>query len=182
MKREFECDPMVKMTAFVKKNKVSQSTVSRAIKEMGGNCFRRVKIPLLTDCLREKRRVRCRRLLNDLKSHGNRILIFSDEKSTFTVFNQSSPVFNKQNDHVMSILEVLLVFEPVCDSVDCHPADIEQLYYVGLAVPRVRENRYLVSYRFHLGTYAHHIKTLLITHVLDVELLIFISIIDSLAL
>ena len=49
-------------------------------------------------------------------------------------------------------------------------------------MPRVKENRYLVSYRFHLGTYAHHIKTLLIIHVLDVELLIFISIYDSLAI
>ena len=74
------------------------------------------------------------------------------------------------------------MFEPVCDSVVCHPADIEQLYYVGLAVVGVKENRYLVCYRFHLGTYAHNIKTLLVIDVLDVELLIFISINDSLAL
>ena len=45
----------------------------------------------------EASRERCRRLLNDFKSHGNWIIIVSDEK-TFTV----DPVMNKQNERVFS--------------------------------------------------------------------------------
>ena len=44
-----------------------------------------------------KRHERCTRLLNDMKSHDNRVLIFSDEK-TFTV----DPVINKQNYRFLS--------------------------------------------------------------------------------
>ena len=44
-----------------------------------------------------KQQERCTSLLNYLKSHGNQVIIFSDEK-TFT----TDPVINKQNDRVVS--------------------------------------------------------------------------------
>ena len=53
--------------------------------------------PLLSTAMLQKHRERCRHLLNDFKSHGNRIIIFSDEK-TFTEY----PVVNKQNERVVS--------------------------------------------------------------------------------
>ena len=45
----------------------------------------------------QKRLERSTHLLNNIKNHGNQILVFSDEK-TFTV----DPVFNKQNDHIVT--------------------------------------------------------------------------------
>ena len=45
----------------------------------------------------KKHQKRCTRLLNNLKSNGNRVIFFSDEK-TFTV----DPAINKQNDRVVS--------------------------------------------------------------------------------
>ena len=83
------------MTEIAKK-KISVATVSRAVKNESGKSLRRVKRPLLTAAMLQKRRERCGHLFNDLKSHGNRIIIFSDEK-TFMV----DPVVKKQNDRVV---------------------------------------------------------------------------------
>ena len=46
--------------------------------------------------MKQKHLERSNRLLNDLKNHGNRIVIFSDK--TFIV----DPVVNKQNDRIVS--------------------------------------------------------------------------------
>ena len=83
------------MTKLAKRKKISVATVSRAVKSEGGKSLRRFKKPLLTTAMVQKRRERCCHLLNDFKSHGNWIIIFSDEK-TFTV----DPVVNKQNERV----------------------------------------------------------------------------------
>ena len=47
--------------------------------------------------MKQKSLERGNRLLNDLRNHVNRIVIFSDEK-TFTV----DPVLNKQNDRIVT--------------------------------------------------------------------------------
>ena len=56
----------------------------------GGRSLKRVMKPLLTAAMKQKRLERGNLFLNDLKNHGNRIVIFSDEE-TFTV----DPVANK---------------------------------------------------------------------------------------
>ena len=83
------------MTRLARKKKISVSIVRWAVKIEGGKSF--IKKPLLTAAMKQKRLDRGNRLLNDLKNHGNRIVIFSDEK-TFTV----DTVVNKQNDHIFS--------------------------------------------------------------------------------
>ena len=97
IKKVFEKDPELKMTRLAQKMKISVSTVSTVVKSMRRKSLRRSKKPLLSAAMIHKRLERSTRLLNDLKSHGNRILIFSDEK-TFTV----DPVFNRQNDRAVS--------------------------------------------------------------------------------
>ena len=92
-KKAFEKDPELKMTRLTKKMKFSVSTMSRMVKSMGGKSIRRSKKPLLSGKMIYKRLEKSTRLLNDLKSHVNRIIIFSNVK-TFTV----DPVFNRQND------------------------------------------------------------------------------------
>ena len=90
IKIAFENDPELKMTRLAQKKKISVSTVSRVVKSIGGKSLRCSKKPLLSAAMIQKRLERSTGLLNDLKSHGNRILIFSDEK-TFTV----DSVFNR---------------------------------------------------------------------------------------
>ena len=68
----------------------------RAVKIEGRKSLKRVKKPLLAAAMKQKRLERSNRLLTDLQNHGNRIVIFSDEK-TFTV----DPVVNKRNDRIV---------------------------------------------------------------------------------
>ena len=79
----------------------------RAVKIEGGKSLKRVKKPLLTAAMKQKRLQRGNRLLNDLKNRGNRIVIFSDK--TFTV----DLVVNKQNDRIVSYGQVIRVTERV---------------------------------------------------------------------
>lgn len=97
IKKAFECEPTMKMTQLAKKKRISVSTVSRAVKHEGGKSLKMMRKPLLTSAMKQKRLERAKRLRNDMKNCGNRIVIFSDEK-TFTV----DPVVNKQNDRVVS--------------------------------------------------------------------------------
>ena len=80
---------------MTQKKKTSVSTVSSIVKKIDWKNLRRSRKPLLSAVMVRKRLGKSTRLLNDLKNHGNRILIFSDEK-TFT----SDLVFNKQSDRV----------------------------------------------------------------------------------
>ena len=83
------------MTKFAQRKIISVSTMSRAIKNGGGKSLRPLKKPLLNRLMIQKRLERNTHFLNDMKNHGNQILVFSNEKR-FTV----DPVFNKQNNHV----------------------------------------------------------------------------------
>ena len=75
IKKAFEKDPTLKMTRLARKD-IFVSTVSRAVKIEGGKSIKRVKKPLLTAGMKQKRLERCNRLLNYLKNHRNRIVIF----------------------------------------------------------------------------------------------------------
>lgn len=70
-----------KWRACEKKKKISVTTVSRAVKNKGGKCFRCAKRSLLTVRMHEKRQKCCRHFRNDLKSQGNCIVIFANEKN-----------------------------------------------------------------------------------------------------
>ena len=85
------------MTRLARKNMISMSTKRRAVRIERRKSLRRVKKPLLTAATKQMRLERGNRLLNDLKNRGNRIVIFSDEK-TSTV----DPVVNKRNDRIVS--------------------------------------------------------------------------------
>ena len=62
--------------------------------------------------------------LNDMKNHGNQILVFSDEKR-FTV----DPVFNKQNDCVATFGKDI---SEICKaSTTKHPASVMMLGVVA---------------------------------------------------
>ena len=74
----FENGPCQKMTRRVPKKKVSISTVTRIVKEMGE--MKRSRKPLMSVAMIQKRLERSIRLFNDLKNYGNRIFIFSDDK------------------------------------------------------------------------------------------------------
>ena len=97
IKKAFEDDPALKMTKLLKRKKISVATVFRAVKSEEGKSLRHLKKPLLSAAMLQKHQEQCHHLLNDFKSYGNWIIIFSDEK-TFTV----DLVMNKQNKHVAS--------------------------------------------------------------------------------
>ena len=63
---------------------------------MGYRSYIRRQKPLLTASMKLARVERCRKMLNNLKGHGKRIIFFSDEKN-FTV----DPVHNRQNDRYL---------------------------------------------------------------------------------
>ena len=64
---------------------------------MREKCRRRSKKLLLSAVVVQNRLDMSSRLLNDLKTHGNRILIFSDEKTFFV-----DHFINKQNERVIA--------------------------------------------------------------------------------
>ena len=74
-------DLTLKMTEFAKKNKILEAIVSRAVKSESVKSLERLKKPLLTPAMDHKRHERCTRLLNDMKSHGNRVLFFKMRRS-----------------------------------------------------------------------------------------------------
>jgi len=133
IKKAFQRDPTLKMTHLAKKRGISESTVRRAVKIEGGKSFKLVKKPLLTPGTKQKRLDRAKILLNNLKNHGNRVVIFSDEK-TFTV----DPVMNKQNDRVVSFGQDVSEYRNV--STTKHPASVMMLGVVasnGLKMPPI---------------------------------------------
>ena len=84
------------MEKLTQKKKVSISTVIRMVKK-GRKSLRRSRKPKLSAAIVQMHLERSARLLNNLKNHQKRILIFSNKK-TFTV----SPIINKQNDLVVT--------------------------------------------------------------------------------
>ena len=76
VRKAFLKNPTLKMTEFAKKKKISIVTVSRAVKSEGGKSLKRLKRSLLTPAMVHKGHERCFRLLNNMKSHGKRVIIF----------------------------------------------------------------------------------------------------------
>ena len=112
------------MTKFAQRKMISVSTMSRAIKNGGGESLRLLKKPLLNCLMIQKRLKRSTRFLNDMKNHRNQILVFSDEKR-FMV----DPVFNKQNDCVATFGKDI---SEICKvSTMKHPASVMMLGVVA---------------------------------------------------
>lgn len=152
VRKAFVSNPMLKMTEFARKKKISVATVSRAVKEEGGKSLKHVPKPLLTNRMREQRQERSRRLLNDLKSHGNRVLIFSDEK-TFTV----DPVINKQNDRVVSFGQDVSKVRYV--SATKHPASVMMLGVVASNGEKMPPVWFKTGYRLNAADYRDILAT-----------------------
>ena len=103
-KNVFEYDPCQKMTRLAQEKKIRDSTEFRMVKEIREKRLRLYKKPLLSVVMIQKRLERSTRWLNDLKSHGNRILIFSHKK-TIT----ADSVFNKQNIRVVTFINTVVL-------------------------------------------------------------------------
>ena len=121
VKTAFLKNPTMKMSELAKKKKISKLTISRADRSQSGKSLKRLKKPLLTNGMIFKQKTRCKKLLNDIKSCGNRIIFFSDEK-TFTV----DPVINKQNDRVVSFGQD--ISSHLHSSTTKHPASLMMLF------------------------------------------------------
>ena len=94
-KNAFENDSCQKRTRLTQKKKF-QSPLCLGWSKEWEKSLRYSWKPLSSAAMVQKHLERSTRFLNDLKNHGNRILICSSEKN-FTV----DPVFNKQNDRVV---------------------------------------------------------------------------------
>lgn len=92
IRRSIAANPGTRIKALAARRQVSETTVRRAIRDLGLRSYQRAHRHLLTEAQKQQRWLRARRLLNDLKSHGSHVLIFSDEK-IFTV----DRVHNRRN-------------------------------------------------------------------------------------
>ena len=117
-------DPCQKMTRLTQMNNISVSTVSRMVEKMEVKYLRRSRKPLLSAAWVQNCLEGGTRLLNDLKNHLKRILIFSDEKN-FTL----DPVFNTLNDRVVTFVNNVSKYCRV--STITHPAPIVLLGVVA---------------------------------------------------
>ena len=146
LRKALENNPTLNMTELAKKKKISVATVSRAVENEGAKSLWRVKRPLLNQATQQKRRERCGRLLNDLKHHGNRIIIFYDEK-TFTV----DPVINKQNYRVVGFDKS--IFDVRCKSTSKYPASTMMLGVVASNEEKMPTVWFDVGYRLTAASY-----------------------------
>ena len=105
--------------------------------------------------MKQKRLERGKRLLNDLKNHGNRIVVFSDEK-TFTV----DPVVNKQNDCIVSFGQDTSELRNV--STTKHPASVMMLGVVASNGEKMPPVWFPRGYRLTAAAY----KDVLVTKIL----------------
>jgi len=134
VKRTIEEAPLKSMRSHAKDMGVSEATVRRAVKKLGGKSLVRVERPLLTPKMKETHLQRCQALLNNLKkAPANRVIIFSDEKS-WTV----DPVRNRKNDRYLSFGDVNESIRTL--STTKHPASAMSLGFVasnGLKAPLI---------------------------------------------
>ena len=95
LKRAIKRAPTKSLAVHAKTVGVHKSTVSRAIRRMGGKSLARRHRPYLPPGLKKRRFDRAKMLLNELKCSrfSNRIIFFADEK-TFDV----DPIRNTKND------------------------------------------------------------------------------------
>lgn len=148
----FKVHPTMKMSEFAKTKSVDPSTVSKAVKKAGGRSMRRIERPLLTQRLQELRLERSKRLLNNLKHNGDRVIFFSDEK-TFTV----DPVYNKQNDRVICFGDTSLAARNV--SKTKHPASVMMLGIVASTGEKMPPVWFPTGYRLTAADYLEILKT-----------------------
>jgi len=95
-------DPNSTITSIAEKLVVHRTTASKRIKQLGGKSLRRIQRPLLSQKQRDSRLERAQKLVKERRRHNPvKIIVFSDEK-TFTV----DPVFNRQNDRVLTFPDV----------------------------------------------------------------------------
>lgn len=80
VKRAIKKDSALSMRKVAKKANVHESTVRRAVKQLGMKSYVRRQRQLITEKTRKTREAKAKVLLNWVKHHGNVIKIFSDEK------------------------------------------------------------------------------------------------------
>lgn len=93
LKRSVESAPGVSIRALAQSRNVSMTTVRRSIKDLGLRSFQHPHRHLLTEAQKQLRLERSKGLLNELKTRGGHVIIFSDEK-IFTVDRSH----NRRND------------------------------------------------------------------------------------
>ena len=99
-----------------------------------------------------KRKTRCKKLLNDIKSFGNRMIFFSDEKS-FTV----DPMINKQNDRVVSFGQD--ISSHLHSSTTKHPASLMMLGVIASTGDKMPPVWFKTGYRLKGEDYKEILKT-----------------------
>jgi len=116
-------DPTKSLRKMANEMNVQPSTVQLAAqKDLGYKSFVRTQRHLLTESLKSKRLVRCKKVMQYLRTRGSTVKVFSDEK-IFTV----DAVVNRRNDRFLakSIEEVVGTFHTK------HPAQIMVLGVVA---------------------------------------------------
>uniref|UniRef100_A0A0K2TX48 Uncharacterized protein n=1 Tax=Lepeophtheirus salmonis TaxID=72036 RepID=A0A0K2TX48_LEPSM len=92
--KSIKASPGTSLSRLAKNRGVSKQLVSKAVNEdLRYRSYRMTKQPILTASMKNTRLTNGKRLPNDLKSHGGRIIFFSDEKN-WTVDKS----YNVQND------------------------------------------------------------------------------------
>ena len=104
-KTAFQKNPKMKMTKLAKKKQVYVTTVSNAAKGKSLRCIWR---PLMIQKQQEKCRRCCESIRNNLKSHGGRVIFFSDKKPSQS--DMSTGVVVVQIAHFLGV--VVVVVEP----------------------------------------------------------------------
>uniref|UniRef100_A0A0K2UTH9 Uncharacterized protein n=1 Tax=Lepeophtheirus salmonis TaxID=72036 RepID=A0A0K2UTH9_LEPSM len=80
--KSIKASPWTFLSRLAKNRGVSEELVSMAVNEdLGYRSYRMAKHHILTASMKATRLTNGKRLLNDLKSHGGRIIFFSDEKN-----------------------------------------------------------------------------------------------------
>ncbi|QQP54129.1 Uncharacterized protein FKW44_006853 [Caligus rogercresseyi] len=94
LEKSIKASPGTSLSRLAKNRGVSKQLVSKAVNEdLGYRSYRMAKQHILTASMKATRLTNGKRLLNGLKSHGGRIIFFSDEKN-WTVDRS----YNVQND------------------------------------------------------------------------------------
>lgn len=96
--RSLKANPRRSMSNVAKCVGTSKSTVSRIVKKAGGKSLVLGRKPLLSEKAKKSRFDRAKKLLNQLKNNGDRVIFFSDEK-TFNV----DPAINRRNDRFVDL-------------------------------------------------------------------------------
>jgi hypothetical protein len=98
LKRSIAKNPATPITVLAKKRSVDRMTVSKAIKnDLNLKSYKFTKRHILTSAMKVRRLENGTKLLSNLKSNGNRIVFFSDEKN-WTV----DRAYNTQNDRFLA--------------------------------------------------------------------------------